>query len=179
MARRCASKPVEAVTTGGERLSSDTVAGLPLNKRDFSQLLLSAAGAQTDTNGAATFTQQFALNGQRRTAAVFAMDGIDTSNPELGGATFSNFNNVDAIEEISSESGILPPLSARRRQYDRCDYEKRKIGPTERSSSWCAMRPLTRVISLMMFCGNPDRIPSFKRNEFGHQHWSGGLVRTV
>jgi hypothetical protein len=29
------------------------------------------------------------------------MDGIDTSDPELGGATFSNFN-VDAIEEIRS-----------------------------------------------------------------------------
>jgi hypothetical protein len=84
-----ASKPVEAVATGGERLSSDTVAGLRCWQREL----------KTDTNGAANFTQQFAVSGQRRTAAVFAMDGIDTSDPELGGATFSNFN-VDAIEEI-------------------------------------------------------------------------------
>ena len=66
-----------------------------------------AAGAQTDTNGAANFTQQFAVNGQRGTAAVFAMDGIATSDPELGGATFSNFN-VDAIQEVQSSSGVMP-----------------------------------------------------------------------
>jgi hypothetical protein len=97
-----------AVEPGAAQLlSSKQVSALPLNKRDFSQLLLLAAGAQTDTNGAANFTAQFAINGQRATAAVFAMDGIDTSDPELGGATFSNFN-VDAIEEVRSDSGAVP-----------------------------------------------------------------------
>jgi hypothetical protein len=43
--------------TGGERLASASVVGLPLNKRDFSQLLLLASGTETDTNGAANFTQ--------------------------------------------------------------------------------------------------------------------------
>ena len=94
-------------STGGEVLSSQTVADLPLNKRDFSQLLLLAAGTMTDTNGAANFTQQFAVNGQRGTTTVFAMDGIDTTDPEMGGATFSNFN-VDAIQEIQSSSGVMP-----------------------------------------------------------------------
>jgi hypothetical protein len=93
--------------TGGERLSSKEVSNLPLNKRDFSQLLLLAAGTMTDTNGAANFTQQFAVNGQRGTTAVFAMDGIFTSDPEMGGAAFSNFN-VDAIQEIRSSSGVMP-----------------------------------------------------------------------
>src|SRR5512140_124247 len=83
--------------TGGEQLSERQVSALPLNKRDFSQLLLLAAGTQTDTNGAANFTQQMTVNGQRGTATVFAMDGIDTTDPEMGGATFSNFN-VDAID---------------------------------------------------------------------------------
>jgi hypothetical protein len=92
--------------TGGERLSSKEVSNLPLNKRDFSQLLLLAGGTMTDTNGAANFTQQFAVNGQRGTTAVFAMDGIFTSDPEMGGATFSNFN-VDAIQEIRSSSGVM------------------------------------------------------------------------
>ena len=63
--------------TGGEKLSAKAVSELPLNKRDFSQLLLLAAGTMTDTNGATNFTQQFAVNGQRGTAAVFAMDGAD------------------------------------------------------------------------------------------------------
>lgn len=97
----------DSQATGGEQLSSKQVSAIPLNKRDFSQLLLLAAGTQTDTNGAANFTQQFTVNGQRGSATVFAMDGIDTTDPEMGGATFSNFN-VDAIEEINSSSGVMP-----------------------------------------------------------------------
>jgi len=93
--------------SGGERLSSEEVSSLPLNERDFSKLLLLAAGTMTDTNGAANFTQQFAVNGQRGTATVFAIDGADTTDPELGGATFSNFN-VDAIQEVQSSSGVMP-----------------------------------------------------------------------
>ena len=97
----------DSQSTGGEQLSGKQVSALPLNKRDFSQLLLQAAGTQTDTNGAANFTQQFTVNGQRGTATVFAMDGVDTTDPEMGGATFSNFN-VDAIQEINSSSGVMP-----------------------------------------------------------------------
>src|SRR5579859_7824384 len=93
--------------SGGEHLSSTEVSSLPLNQRDFSKLLLLAAGTMTDTNGAANFTQQFAVNGQRGSASVFAVDGADTSDPELGGATFSNFN-VDAIQEVQSSSGVMP-----------------------------------------------------------------------
>ncbi|PYV84599.1 MAG: hypothetical protein DMG93_04220 [Acidobacteria bacterium] len=91
----------------GEHLSSGAVSSLPLNSRDFSKLLLLAAGTMTDTNGAANFTQQFAVNGQRGTATVFALDSADTTDPEMGGATFSNFN-VDAIQEVQSNSGVMP-----------------------------------------------------------------------
>jgi hypothetical protein len=98
---------VAGQASGGETLSSTEVSSLPLNTRDFSKLLLLAAGTMTDTNGAANFTQQFAVNGQRGTATVFAMDGADTTDPELGGATFSNFN-VDAIQEVQSSSGAMP-----------------------------------------------------------------------
>jgi len=93
--------------SGGEHLSSVEVSSLPLNERDFSKLLLLAAGTMTDANGAANFTQQFAVNGQRGVAAVFAMDSADTTDPELGGATFSNFN-IDAIQEVQSSSGVMP-----------------------------------------------------------------------
>jgi hypothetical protein len=92
--------------SGGERLSSSEVSSLPLNSRDFSKLLLLAAGTMTDANGAANFTQQFAVNGQRGSTTVFAMDGADTTDPEMGGATFSNFN-VDAIQEVESNSGVM------------------------------------------------------------------------
>lgn len=94
-------------SSGGGHLSSGQVSSLPLNERDFSKLLLLAAGTMTDTNGAANFTQQFTVNGLRGTTSVFAMDGADTSDPELGGATFPNFN-VDAIQEVQSSSGVMP-----------------------------------------------------------------------
>jgi hypothetical protein len=93
--------------TGNAHLTSGQVSSLPLNERDFSKLLLLAAGTMTDTNGAANFTQQFTVNGLRGTTSVFSMDGGDTSDPELGGATFSNFN-VDAIQEVQSSSGVMP-----------------------------------------------------------------------
>jgi hypothetical protein len=97
----------QTAATGGEQLSSQAVSELPLNKRDFSQLLLLAAGTMTDANGATNFTQQFAINGQRGVEATFAMDGADISDPEMGGSTFSNFN-VDAVEAIQSSSGWMP-----------------------------------------------------------------------
>jgi len=97
---------VAAQASGGEHLSSSEVSSLPLNARDFSKLLLLAAGTMTDANGAANFTQQFAVNGQRGSATVFAMDGFDTTDPEMGGATFSNFN-IDAIQEVQSDSGVM------------------------------------------------------------------------
>ncbi len=101
--------PVKATkeASGGEHLSSTEVSSLPLNARDFSKFLLLAAGTMTDANGAANFTQQFAVNGQRGTATVFSVDGFDTTDPEMGGATFSNFN-VDAIQEVQSSSGVMP-----------------------------------------------------------------------
>ncbi len=96
-----------AQASGGEHLSSAEVSSLPLNVRDFSKLLLLAAGTMTDANGAANFTQQFAVNGQRGVTTVFATDGFDTTDPEMGGATFSNFN-VDAIQEVQANSGVMP-----------------------------------------------------------------------
>src|SRR5882724_7074933 len=93
--------------TSGEKLSSQKVNELPLNGRDFSTLLLLAAGTMTDVNGQTNFTQQFAINGQRGVEAVFAMDGADVSDPEMGGSTFTNFN-VDAIQELQSSSGWMP-----------------------------------------------------------------------
>ena len=100
--------PAASEASGGEHLSSGEVSSLPLNSRDFSKLLLLAAGTMTDTNGAANFTQQFAVNGQRGNATAFALDSSDTTDPEMGGATFNSFN-VDAIQEVQSNSGVMSP----------------------------------------------------------------------
>ena len=133
-----------AQASGGERLSSGEVSSLPLNARDFSKLLLLAAGTMTDANGAANFTQQFAVNGQRGTATVFSLDGFDTTDPEMGGATFSNFN-VDAIQEVQSNTGVHDGGDrSRRRQLHQRDHEIRyQPGARQRSSSSSAMPPST------------------------------------
>ena len=158
----------DSQSTGGEQLSGKQVSALPLNKRDFSQLLLQAAGTQTDTNGAANFTQQFTVNGQRGTATVFAMDGVDTTDPEMGGATFSNFN-VDAIQEINSSSGVMP-----------ADIGHGAAGftaITTKSGANDLHGSLFEFVRNAAFdarnffdrrsIAQPGRIPPFNRNEFG------------
>ncbi len=154
--------------SGGERLSSKEVSGLPLNKRDFSQLLLLAAGTMTDTNGATNFTQQFAVNGQRGTAAVFAMDGVDISDPEMGGATFTNFN-VDAVAEIRSSSGWMP-AEIGRGAAGYTDIITRSGNNTLHGSVFEFLR--NAALDARNFFDrrsfvNPGRIPPFVRNEFG------------
>jgi Carboxypeptidase regulatory-like domain len=162
------SSPGESGNSGGEQLSSRVVSELPLNKRDFSQLLLLAAGTMTDANGATNFTQQFAINGQRGVEAVFAMDGADSSDPEMGGATFSNFN-VDAVEEIRSNSGWMP-----------AEIGRGAAGFTNiitRSGAAGFHGSLFEFVRNSAFdarnffdrrsIANPGRIPPFRRNEFG------------
>ena len=154
--------------TGGEQLSGKAVSSLPLNKRDFSQLLLLAAGTMTDTSGAANFTQQFAVNGQRGTAAVFAMDGADSTDPEMGGATFTNFN-VDAVEEIRSSSGWMP-AEIGRGAAGFTDIITRSGTNSEHGSAFEFLR--NSALDARNFFDHrsiedPRRIPPFIRNEFG------------
>ena len=154
--------------TGGEQLSGKAVSSLPLNKRDFSQLLLLAAGTMTDTNGAANFTQQFAVNGQRGTAAVFAMDGADSTDPEIGGATFTNLN-VDAVQEIRSSSGWMP-AEVGRGAAAFTDIITRSGTNSFHGSAFEFLR--NSALDARNFfdhrsIAEPRRIPPFIRNEFG------------
>src|SRR4029077_5294428 len=161
--------------TGGENLSGGKVASLPLNARDFSKLLLLAAGTMTDANGAANFTQQFAVNGQRGTATVFAMDGADTTDPEMGGATFSNFN-IDAIQEVQSNSGVMPAEVG----HGAASYTNvvTKSGSDQVHGSLFEFVRNAAFDARNYFdhnaVGDTRRIPPFVRNEFGFTN--GGPV---
>jgi hypothetical protein len=170
----------QLAATGGEALSSQTVSVLPLNKRDFSQLLLLAAGTMTDANGATNFTQQFAVNGQRGVEAVFAMDGADISDPEMGGSTFSNFN-VDAVEEILSSSGWMP-----------AEIGRGAAGFTNivtRSGSSGFHGSVFEFVRNSAFDArnyfdhatpeHPERIPPFRRNEFGFTNGAAIIIPNV
>jgi hypothetical protein len=161
--------------TGGEELSSQAVSELPLNKRDFSTLLLLAAGTMTDANGATNFTAQFAINGQRGVEATFAMDGADISDPEMGGATFSNFN-VDAVESIDSSSGWMPAEIGRGAAgFTNIHTRSGASGfhgsffEFVRNSSFDARNYFDHSTQAY-----PGRIPPFRRNEFGFTN--GGPV---
>lgn len=162
-------------SSGGENLSGGKVSSLPLNARDFSKLLLLAAGTMTDSNGAANFTQQFAVNGQRGFATVFAMDGFDTTDPELGGATFSNFN-VDAIQAVQANSGVMPAeIGHGAASYTNVitksgtDQIHGSVFEFIRNASFDAANFFDHPSDV-----NPRRIPPFTRNEFGFTN--GGPV---
>jgi hypothetical protein len=164
-----------SAATGGEQLSSQAVSSLPLNKRDFSSLLLLAAGTMTDSNGATNFTAQFAINGQRGVEATFAMDGADISDPEMGGSTFSNFN-VDAVEGIDSSSGWLPAEIGRGAAgFTNIHTRSGASGfhgsffEFVRNSSFDARNYFDHATPAY-----PGRIPPFRRNEFGFTN--GGPV---
>ncbi len=162
-------------SSGGQQLSSKAVSSLPLNKRDFSQLLLLAAGTMTDTNGSANFTSQFAVNGQRGTAAVFAMDGVDSTDPEIGGATFTNFN-VDAVQELRSSSGWMP-AEIGRGAAGFTDIITRSGVNAEHGSAFEFLRNSAldaRNFFDQRSIADPRRIPPFIRNEFGFTN--GGPV---
>jgi hypothetical protein len=161
--------------SGGEKLSSNSVSEIPLNKRDFSQLLLLAAGTATDTNGASNYTQQFAINGQRGVEATFALDGADASDPELGGATFTNFN-VDAVQEIQSTSGWMPAEIGR----GAAGYTNivTRTGTDGLHGSVFEFLRNSALDARNYFDhpspASPGRIPPFRRNEFGFTN--GGPV---
>ena len=164
------SPPAQAETeaAGGTNLTRKQVSNLPLNKRDFTKLLALAGGTTTDTNGANNFTLQFAINGQRGTTAVFAMDGVYTTDPEMGGATFSNFN-VDAIEEIQSQSGVMPPeIGAGAAGYTNVVT---KSGSNQIHGDVFEFLRNAALDARNFFdrrsFASPGRIPPFQRNEFG------------
>src|SRR5450631_1462589 len=147
-----------AASSGGEQLSGKDVSGIPLNKRDFSQLLLLAAGTMTDTNGSTNFTAQFAING-----------------PEMGGATFSNFN-VDAVQEIQSSSGWMP-AEIGRGAAGFTNIVTRSGSSGFHGSMFEFIRNSALDARNYFDHTNPEdprRIPPFQRNEFGFTN--GGPV---
>ncbi|HUB53388.1 MAG TPA: carboxypeptidase regulatory-like domain-containing protein [Terracidiphilus sp.] len=158
-----------------EKLTSEKVNELPLNGRDFSTLLLQAAGTMTDANGATNFTQQFAVNGQRGVEATFAMDGSDISDPEMGGSTFTNYN-VDAIESLQSSSGWMPADVGR--GASGFTNIVTRSGSSGFHGSFFEFLRNSALDARNYFdhpsIADPGRIPPFRRNEFGFTN--GGPV---
>lgn len=98
---------VEAVaptinTTNGEIggvIQGRQVANLPLNGRDITNLMLTLPGQTQETNSSFQFEINTSGNGNRGTTGSSYLDGMDSSDNELGGGQFGNFN-LDAISEF-------------------------------------------------------------------------------
>ncbi len=89
-------------TTNGEIggvIQGRQVANLPLNGRDITNLMLTLPGQTPETNSSFQFEVNTSGNGNRGTTGSSYLDGMDSSDNELGGGQFGNFN-LDAIAEF-------------------------------------------------------------------------------
>ena len=90
--------------TLGRIVTGQQVATLPLNGRDVSNLMLLQPGTAAGLNAALAHTQYPGVNwvsnnGSRANYTTSYLDGIDTTDNEMGGAQLTNFN-LDAIAEF-------------------------------------------------------------------------------
>lgn len=90
----------------GQDIDTKTISTLPLNGRDYTQLVTLGAGAAPNSYSRAK--NGFSLNGSQTFQNTVLLDGIDNNNYILGTDT-GNVNaltpSVDAIQEFRVESG--------------------------------------------------------------------------
>ncbi|MBV8818257.1 MAG: carboxypeptidase regulatory-like domain-containing protein, partial [Acidobacteriaceae bacterium] len=90
----------------GQDIDTKTVSTLPLNGRDYTQLVTLTAGATTNSYSRAK--NGFSLNGSQTFQNTMLLDGIDNNNYILGTDT-GNVNaltpSIDAVQEFRVESG--------------------------------------------------------------------------
>ena len=89
----------------GQVIENKTIVTLPLNGRNYSQLVLLMPGATP--NRLTQASDGFSVNGSRTMQNKFLVDGLDNNNYLLGlttGSTQAVHPSVDAIEEFKVES---------------------------------------------------------------------------
>ena len=93
--------PTINTTTGtiGGLVEGRQVANLPLNGRDITNLMLMQPGQVPENNSSFPFQTNTSGNGNRGVTGSSYLDGMDSTDNELGGGQFGNFN-LDAIAEF-------------------------------------------------------------------------------
>jgi hypothetical protein len=85
-------------------ISASQVAQLPLNGRNWQQLIALSAGVNPGAPGESGSPNPVNVNGQRTKANLFLVDGVSVTSSEQGRG--NNFNiPLDAVEEFSVQSG--------------------------------------------------------------------------
>ncbi|HKZ81048.1 MAG TPA: carboxypeptidase-like regulatory domain-containing protein [Pyrinomonadaceae bacterium] len=90
----------------GQVIENKTIVTLPLNSRNYSQLVLLMPGATPNKGSRAA--DGFSLNGNRTLQNKFLVGGLDNNNYIMGldtGSTQAIRPSVDAIQEFKVESG--------------------------------------------------------------------------
>lgn len=102
-----------------ESMNSTQVAGLPLARRNYTNLLSLGTGITVSNSGGGPGHGNrdggVRLNGLGRSGTTFTVDGTDANGNSEGraGALFTNFNYIDmisieAIQEVQVVKGIIP-----------------------------------------------------------------------
>jgi hypothetical protein len=96
------------------------------------------------------------------------MDGADISDPEMGGATFTNFN-VDAVESIDSSSGWMPAEVGRGAAGFTNIHTRSGASGFHGSAFEFVRNSAFDARNYFDYAtpAYPGRIPPFRRNEFG------------
>jgi len=112
-----------ATSTIGTDITSQTVSGLPLNTRNYTQILGLAPGSSAPANNASALgkgSQNIAVNGAPATSNNFQMDGASVVNSAGGGnvaegGSYSAFGipSPDAIEEFKIQTSLFDAGSGR------------------------------------------------------------------
>jgi hypothetical protein len=92
--------------SGGEHLSQSGIR-FALNSRDFSKLLLLAAGTMFDTTEL-RISHNVCRQRRRGVTSVFALDGADTTDPD--GWRYIR-PSMSVHQEVQSSSGVMLPRS--------------------------------------------------------------------
>lgn len=91
----------------GQVIDNQTVNTLPLNGRDYTQLVTLAAGAVQNSN--ARVSNGFSLNGGQTFQAEILLNGLENINRFLGTGSTSTIDaitpSIDAIQEFSVQTG--------------------------------------------------------------------------
>ena len=148
-----ADAPVLDVSSAkiGVNVSPEEVQNLPVNGRNFANLMTLATGATSDGNGGWASVR---FNGKSNQQNYLNYDGVDgtyvwDASPGYLNATGSQFRlqtSMESVAEFRVNSGLAPAESGlgRRRQHHGRQQERRQQLPRARSSSTCATTRSTR-----------------------------------
>jgi hypothetical protein len=102
-----AAQLIQSETSGlSQVIENEQVNGLPMNGRDWQQLIFLSPGVTPGAPGESGSTDPSDINGQRSKANLFMIDGISIVSGEAH--TQSTALSPDAIQEFSIQENLLP-----------------------------------------------------------------------